>query len=176
MEVILIRHTSVNVPKGMCYGQTDVELNSSFEEEATITKEKLNQYLPFDHVYSSPLTRCIKLATFCGYPDAEIDNRILEINLGEWEMQYYDQIRDPRLQEWYADYLNVRATGGESFKMQFTRVSHFLDELKARSFNRVAVFAHGGVLACAQVYSGCISYHAAFDSLIPFGGVIKINI
>lgn len=24
MEVILIRHTSVDVPKGVCYGQTDV--------------------------------------------------------------------------------------------------------------------------------------------------------
>ena len=27
MEVILIRHTSVDVPPGVCYGQTDVPLN-----------------------------------------------------------------------------------------------------------------------------------------------------
>ena len=35
MEVILIRHTSVDVPKGVCYGQTDVPLRDSFEEEAS---------------------------------------------------------------------------------------------------------------------------------------------
>ena len=43
-----------------------------------------------------------------------------------------DRNDDPRLQEWYADYLNVAATGGESFAMQYRRVSDFLDELKGK--------------------------------------------
>ena len=34
MVVYLIRHTSVDVPQGVCYGQTDVPLNPTFEEEA----------------------------------------------------------------------------------------------------------------------------------------------
>ena len=58
MEVILIRHTSVDVPPGMCYGQTDVPLKPTFEAEAAVTAENLKAYLPFDHVYTSPLTRC----------------------------------------------------------------------------------------------------------------------
>ena len=33
MEVIFIRHTSVDVPPGVCYGQTDVPLRHSFEQE-----------------------------------------------------------------------------------------------------------------------------------------------
>ncbi len=33
MEVILIRHTSVDVPPGVCYGQTDVPLKPTFEQE-----------------------------------------------------------------------------------------------------------------------------------------------
>ena len=56
MEVILIRHTSVDVPPGMCYGQTDVPLKPTFETEAAVTAENLKAYLPFDHVYTSPLT------------------------------------------------------------------------------------------------------------------------
>ena len=32
MEVIFIRHTSVDVPPGVCYGQTDVPLRNSFEQ------------------------------------------------------------------------------------------------------------------------------------------------
>ena len=51
MEVILIRHTSVDVPPGVCYGQTDVPLKPTFEQEAAITQENLKNYLPFDHVY-----------------------------------------------------------------------------------------------------------------------------
>ena len=41
MEVILIRHTSVDVPPGMCYGQTDVPLKPTFEAEAAVTAENL---------------------------------------------------------------------------------------------------------------------------------------
>ena len=121
MEVIFIRHTSVDVPPGVCYGQTDVPLKPTFEAEAAVTAENLKAYLPFDHVYTSPLTRCVRLATYCGYPDAERDKRIMEINFGDWEMKPFEQNEDPRLQEWYADYMNVAATGGESFAMQYRR-------------------------------------------------------
>lgn len=48
MEIVLIRHTSVDVPPGVCYGQTDVPLKPSFEQEAAVTKENLKVYLPFD--------------------------------------------------------------------------------------------------------------------------------
>lgn len=90
MEVILIRHTSVDVPPGVCYGQTDVPLKPTFEQEAAVTQENLKAFLPFDHVYTSPLTRCVRLATYCGYPDAERDKRIMEINFGSWEMKPFD--------------------------------------------------------------------------------------
>ena len=130
MEVILIRHTSVDVPPGVCYGQTDVPLKATFEQEAAVTAAGLKAFLPFDKVYTSPLTRCVRLAAYCGYPDATRDRRIMEINFGAWEMKPFQTNDDPRLKEWYADYLNVAATGGESFAMQYQRVSQFLDELK----------------------------------------------
>ena len=57
MEIILIRHTSVDVPRGTCYGQTDVPVRDTFEQEAELTRRSLEQFLPFDKVYSSPLTR-----------------------------------------------------------------------------------------------------------------------
>ena len=176
MEVILIRHTSVDVPPGMCYGQTDVPLKPTFETEAAVTAENLKAYLPFDHVYTSPLTRCVRLATYCGYPDAERDKRIMEINFGDWEMKPFEQNEDPRLQEWYADYMNVAATGGESFTMQYRRVSQFLDELKKKHYTSVAIFAHGGVLICAQLYAGILKAEEAFDALTPYGGIVRINL
>ena len=175
MEVTLIRHTSVAVPKGVCYGQTDVALQESFPEEAARTAEQLKGDA-FDAVFTSPLSRCVRLADYCGYRDAMRDKRIMELNFGEWEMQEFDKIRDPRLQEWYADYFNVAATGGESFTMQLQRVSEFLDEVRSKGYQRVAVFAHGGVLLCAQIYAGALCLEEAFGALTPYGGVIRLTL
>ncbi len=176
MEIILIRHTAVEVPAGVCYGQTDVPLKSTFEEEAAATLKNLQPFLPFDHVYTSPLSRCVRLAAYCGYPDAEQDKRILEINFGDWEMKSFEGNDDPRLQMWYADYLHVAAPGGESFVMQYHRVSLFLDEVKKKPYQRVAVFSHGGVLACAQLYAGALEAEEVFKKLIPYGAFIRIEI
>ena len=46
MEVIFIRHTSVDVPPGVCYGQSDVPLRDSFSQEAAVTSENLKSYRP----------------------------------------------------------------------------------------------------------------------------------
>ena len=100
----------------------------------------------------------------------------MEINFGDWEMKPFEQNEDPRLQEWYADYMNVAATGGESFTMQSRRVSQFLDELKKKPYTRVAIFAHGGVLICAQLYAGILKAEEAFDALTPYGGIVRINL
>ena len=100
----------------------------------------------------------------------------MEINFGDWEMKKFDEITDPRLKEWYADYMNVRATNGESFAMQYQRVANFLNELKQKDYEKVAVFAHGGVLICAQLYAGTIKTEEAFQALTPYGGIISLKL
>lgn len=175
MEVYLIRHTSVDVPKGVCYGFTDVPLKASFPEEAAETKKQL-EGLSFDCVYSSPLSRATKLADFCGYPEAIRDERLKELNMGDWEMMRYDQINDPEIRKWFEDYLNTPTKNGESFMDLYHRVSAFLEELKQKPYQRVAIFAHGGVLICAQVFAGQVKIEEGYDNLTPYGGVIKIEI
>lgn len=176
MEVILVRHTSVDVPKGTCYGWTDVPVRDTFEQEAEATRLSLQQYLPFDKVYCSPLTRARKLATYCGYPDAQIDDRIKEMNMGQWEMQRYDEIQDPHLQQWYDDYINQPTTGGESFIQQYRRVASLLDELKNSPYRRVAIFAHAGVLISAGLHAGIYQWDNAWSNLTDYGGHIVITI
>lgn len=176
MEIVLIRHTSVDVPSGVCYGQTDVPVKTTFEQEAAVTKKNLEPLGPFDKVYCSPLTRCVKLATYCGYPDAQRDDRIKELNFGAWEMQKFDEIKDPRMQKWFDDYLNVPVTDGESFMQLYQRVAAFIDEVRQKPYERVAVFAHGGVLLCAQAYAGVVKLEEAFSALTPYGGIVTLNI
>ncbi len=175
MRLTLIRHTSVDVAPGTCYGQTDVPVRSTFAEEAALTRQALAGKR-FDKVYMSPLTRCVKLATYCGYGDAECDRRLLELNFGEWEMLRFEEITDPRLQLWYEDYEHVPATGGESFAQQYLRVAAFLDELRTKPYHDVALFVHGGVIGCAQVYAGMYAVEEAFCHLTPYGGVVEIEL
>lgn len=176
MEIILVRHTSVAVAKGTCYGWTDVALSDTFEQEATLTRTALLAHAPFDAAYSSPLSRATRLASFCGFENATIDPRLREMHMGDWEKQRFDEITDENLQRWYADYMNVRTTNGEGFPDIYARVSSFLNQLKTLSYRRVVVFAHGGVLICAGIYAGLFKRENAFENLTPFGGLLKITI
>ena len=176
MQVVLIRHTSVAVPRGTCYGQTDVPVSDTFEQEAEQTLRNLQQFMPFDAVYSSPLTRARKLAVYCGYPTPTVDARLMEMNMGQWEMQLYDEIQDPHLQAWYQDYMHLPTTGGEAFPDFRARVASFLDQLRQQEHERVAIFAHGGVLVAAGLYAGLYTEENAWDHLVPFGGLITIEL
>ena len=176
MEIVLVRHTSVAVPRGTCYGQTDVPVADTFEQEAAATRQSLSPYLPFDAVYSSPLTRARLLAAYCGYRCPIVDDRLMEMNMGAWEMHRYDDIQDPNLQEWYDDYMHQPTPSGESFQMLYARVASFLDELRTQDYKRVALFAHGGVLIAAGLYAGLFDEKTAWDHLVPYGGLQKITI
>lgn len=179
MKITFVRHTSVNVPRGVCYGQTDVPLSDTFTQEAEIIHNKLRSITenePFDEVYTSPLSRCTHLADYCGYPYAIRDRRLLELDFGEWEMIAFDENKDERLQLWYDDYIHVAPTGGESFIMQYQRVSNFLEEIKKKTYNHVLVFAHGGVLICAQIFAGLINIEEGFSRLPVYGECVEIII
>lgn len=176
MKVTLIRHTRVGVEKGTCYGWSDVPVANTFEEEAAKVKADLVRYGKFDKVFSSPLTRAHKLATYCGYPDARLDARLKELNMGEWEMKKFDEIEDDNLHKWYDDYMHTAATGGESFSQLYARVASFLNELKQRDYDNVAIFAHGGVLVCAGIYGGLFPEKGCIENLVDYGGIEQITI
>ena len=176
MKVILVRHTTPDVPKGTCYGWSDVDVTSTFIAEASQTLEELKQHLPVDKAFTSPLQRARKLADFCGFPDAEQDDRLKEMNMGDWEMQRYEEIEDPALKAWYQDYMHLPTTNGESFPMLYARVEEFLNELKGKPFKRVAIFAHGGPIVCAGVYAGLFKEEEAFRHLVPYGGIQIIEL
>lgn len=165
----MTRHTSVDVPPGMCYGWSDVPVRDTFEEEAAITKVRLDQYDGFDIVYSSPLTRARKLATYCGFANHVTDDRLKEMNMGNWEMRRYDEIDDPNLQRWYDDFAHIAPTGGESFGQFYARVASFLDELRQKDYRRVAIFAHGGVLLCAGIYAGLFTADECLENHVGYG-------
>ncbi len=177
MKLVLIRHTSVDVPKGTCYGQTDVPLAKTFPDEAEKVKTELAKY-KFDAVYCSPLSRCVVLAKYCGFPDAIRDSRLLEMNFGKWEMKRFDEIHDPQLQKWFDDYINTPAADGESCRQQCDRFLDFISDLKS-SFGKdesIAIFTHGGILIHALVAFEGKTYDEVFSHIPPYGTIKELDI
>ena len=178
MELYLIRHTSVDVPKGFCYGATDVALRDSFAIEAEVVRERL-QGVTFDAVFTSPLSRAVKLAAYCGFGDALVDDRVKELDFGEWEMKNFDELYkyDVRFRLWCdGDYVNTPSPGGESFAGQIKRFKSFIDEKKNQGFKRIAVFTHGGILACGLIMTGQAEAKNALSVVPPYGSVVCLTV
>jgi alpha-ribazole phosphatase len=178
MELYLIRHTSVAVPKGICYGATDTPLNDTFEAEAEAVKTRL-EGIAFDAVFTSPLSRAVRLAAYCGYPGAEKDDRIRELDFGEWEMKSFDELykNDQRFREWCeGDYVNLSAPGGESLARQMERFVRFAEEKKEQGHQRIAAFCHGGILACGLIMSGQATRENALAAVPPYGSIVRLTI
>lgn len=175
MNLTLIRHTSVSVAQGTCYGQSDVPLRESFLQEAWQVKVRLSE-MAFDAVYTSPLSRCSLLAEYCGYKQAIPDARLMEMNFGNWEMQNYDEIDDPRLQVFFSDYHNVAPTGGESFMQMRKRIQSFLLEMEGNNHKNIAIFTHGGVILQILQHYLNIPDDELFSHQPPYGGIVSLTL
>lgn len=171
MKIYLIRHTAVDVPEGMCYGQTDVPLKASFEVESKFVQVKIKDIVP-DVVFSSPLSRCCLLTASCGFENPVLDSRLKELNFGDWEGKQWNEID---MSIWKENWINPATPHGESFQEMYQRVSSFFDELKNKNYKSVLVFTHGGVISCARVYFGQTSLGHAFDIKTRYGEVVKFQ-
>jgi alpha-ribazole phosphatase len=155
MEIYLIRHTRVDVPPGICYGRSDVPLAKSFEEEAFRIRDNLAD-IPIDTVYCSPLERCTRLARYLFGKQYRTDDRLMELNFGEWEMKAWEDIyKHPLGPAWMNNYLNAPCPGGESLPMLVERIKDFLDELSRQPVECCAIVTHAGVIrACRHLIEG----------------------
>jgi len=150
-DIYLIRHTTPAVDKGICYGQTDLDVTESFMDEAAV----IRQHLPagFSSVHSSPLQRCARLAAhlFPGHP-VNLHPQLMEIHCGEWEMRGWDDLPKEEIDPWMKDFVQVRIPGGESYSDLHQRVTgcfhRIYDNHHTGNGNgaAIAIVAHGGVI------------------------------
>lgn len=145
-DIYLIRHTTPAVAKGICYGQTDLDITESFETEANI----IRQHLPsgIGMVYSSPLQRCTRLAQYL-FPThtPSLQPGLMELFCGEWEMRHWDELPKEEIDPWMSDFVNVRIPGGESYTDLHQRVTHCWSAITDSATEKpMAVVAHGGVI------------------------------
>ncbi|PTN04802.1 alpha-ribazole phosphatase [Mangrovibacterium marinum] len=176
MIITTIRHTRVDVPAGVCYGQTDVPLASTYTEEMAAVKTQTDWY-QFDAVYCSSLSRCRRLAEDL-FPRETIlfDERLMELNFGRWEMQKWDDMdHTAEAQAWFADFVDVRTPQGECFRDQINRTADFLKDLKLTGYKRVAVVTHGGIIRALHCLLNGTKPEDAFQNKVNYGEVVEFE-
>jgi alpha-ribazole phosphatase len=175
MEIYLIRHTKPNITRDICYGQADLDVVETFHEEAQCIRE----YLPegIEKVYSSPLKRCRQLAENL-FPEHNIhfDDRLKEINCGEWELKLWNDIDQDILKKWMDDFANVVIPGGESYTHLYERAKAFFQSLHPQ-FKRIAIVSHGGWIRSILSYIENVALMDSFKTFSLFYGcVVRVEV
>jgi alpha-ribazole phosphatase len=172
MEIYLIRHTTPAIATGICYGQADIEVAESFEEEAKLIQQQLPDAI---NIYSSPLKRCSQLAKHI-YPNINIAfaDDLKEMDFGEWELQPWDQIPNDPLSEWMKDFVNVRVPGGENYLDLYNRTITFYNHIISKS-QPAAIFTHSGNIRSILSYVNNVPLEESFSKFkIGYGEVVKV--
>lgn len=164
--IILLRHTSLDIEPETFYGQSDVNVSKDFQKEVFLIKEKMkklkiNDLKPL--VFSSPLKRCKKLALEI-FSNFKIDDRLKELNFGDWEMLKLNEIPRKEIEEWRKNLMYFKIPNGESNKLFYNRVKDFCDEFATLKHD-LFIICHAGTINCI------ISYLAN----IPFEKLVNEN-
>ena len=183
MKLTFIRHTAVQVEKTLCYGKTDVALADSFHQEVQTIRQTIKQTLSnttYDAAYCSPLSRCRRLAdelVNVHKTEIEFDERLVELDFGDWEMADWDSIfASPAGKVWFDDYVNIRCPNGEAFTDQIARMASFLDQLRAAEHRHVLVFTHAGCIRAAMCLLHGRTPADAFATPLDYGQIVSFDL
>ncbi|HWQ30540.1 MAG TPA: alpha-ribazole phosphatase [Negativicutes bacterium] len=152
-ELYLIRHGETELNSaGVFYGWTDCGISEKGVMQAEDLADIL-QEVSFDAVISSTLLRAvITAAIVSGCPADQIrqDERLRELNFGEWEGLHYKEISEkhkPEWDRWNSDWKNASPPKGETFMEFYERirscVEDILNEYKGK---RVLAVSHHGTM------------------------------
>lgn len=177
MEIYLVRHTETVCKKGVCYGQSDVDLVEPFD----LVFEKILSQLPSEAIiFSSPLKRCVILAEYLEKNiktiSFEKEERLMEMNFGDWELKNWNNIPQEELNPWMEDFVNIKVSNGESFVELHQRVGDFLSDQTSKNIaNPIIIVAHAGVIRSILCHQTSLPLKDAFNNKVDFGQVIKIE-
>lgn len=175
MEIFLVRHTSLQVEPGLCYGQSEIPLKETFQYEFLSLTSRLPQSV--DAIYTSPLARCRTLAAYIGTQlkvDYKSDARLAELNFGEWEMKSWDEIDRSSSDWWMDDYIHRKCPHGESYLDLYQRIQSFYQDV-FQQHQRILLVTHAGVIRAFYALCQQKELKDTMDIPVNFGEVHTLN-
>ena len=137
-QIWLVRHGATEWSRsGRHTGTTDLPLLPEGEDDARALRERLSA-VDFALVLTSPLQRARRTAELAGFPDAAVDQDLVEWGYGDYEGITTDEIRKdvPGWTVW-----SHPTPGGETPEQVTVRLDRVLD--RVRQHDRVLAFGHG---------------------------------
>lgn len=175
MELYLIRHTTPDIDRSICYGQTDLNLKNTFEEEAQVVLDQLPNW--FERVYSSPLVRCHTLAEAIPANEVIVEPRLKELSFGDWEMQPWKSLPQPEFDHWKQNFSHQAPPNGESMKDLQNRVMSWWDANHHDLKSPIAIVAHFAVI---RVFMAAIQNTPLEDVFkqerMEYGAVFRLEV
>lgn len=174
MEIYLIRHTTPDITREICYGQSDIGLTDSFPEESKSILKELPSSL--DRIYTSPLTRCLQLAQLIPHRSLEQVSQLKEMDFGDWELKPWSEIPKTELDPWMADFVHQQVPNGESMTILANRVLSWYSSLKSLKLGKVAIVTHAGPIRVILSEVNQTPLEEAFQRYsVKYGEVVTIH-
>ncbi|MBT8492004.1 MAG: histidine phosphatase family protein [Deltaproteobacteria bacterium] len=171
--LIIARHgrTKSNA-SGLLLGRADPPLDELGEHQAAALAAALGTV---DRVVSSPLARTRQTAAAFGV-DAEIDDRFVELDYGEWDERPVADVPAAVWQQWRSD-LDFAPPGGESIRSLGERVRAGLDELAADAVDQtIVVVSHVSPIKAALAWTLGVGDEVAWRSFVQPAAVMRIGV
>lgn len=171
--VYLIRHGQVPLAfQGRYIGVTDPPLSTAGRRMCAYLKA-----LECTEIFSSPRQRALQTAA-CIKGRISIDDRLAEIDFGEWENLTFQEISaraDAELLTLWAETPEkMLFPGGEAVSAFYARVDEFFDGLTRSGQAITAVVTHGGVLMRIISRIRNIPPLRQIETLPPRGTMVKL--
>jgi alpha-ribazole phosphatase len=141
VKIALVRHPSVSVAPGLCYGRRDLCLDADGLGAIPRMAASLRA---FPTIWTSPARRCREVADAIG-PAPRLDERLLELDFGDWEGMAWNDVPRDMLDCWAAEPRHFAPPGGETGAALLARVRSFHRTINDEGRD-CAVIAHGGPL------------------------------
>lgn len=198
-ELYLLRHTPVHQAKGLCYGELDIPVAESFEQDFQKILLHLDEVGHFSHLFTSPLQRCLVLSENLSikwsqggkHPQVHVLDELKELSFGRWEGLRWNDIDPIELETWSADFVNRPPPGGESFvqlshrvAVGFQRIQSIVEKSyqsnnrdPSPSFDspRILCITHGGWIRSLMCHLMDIPLSSAFKLNIDYGSLIGFS-
>jgi alpha-ribazole phosphatase len=174
--IYLIRHTTPDVEKGICYGSSDLPVAQSFTDEADTILQKLDGFVPHA-VFTSPLQRCTVLAQHL-FPSHNhvVDGRLQELDFGDWEMTPWESIDSEVLANWSESFWTTSTPNGESFETLHQRVMDIWHQnIVSHNHQTLAVVCHSGVMRAVIMRVLGIPHTKIYNLNLEYGAVVKVT-
>jgi broad specificity phosphatase PhoE len=174
--IAFVRHGETPLNRdGRLQGRVDLELSEKGLDQAAQAASRFAGS-PIARIYSSPLRRAQQtagaIADACG-AEIEIDDRLIELDYGDWDGRPLAEIRPTRESGWLSD-PTFAPPGGESLVAVMARVASFCTD-RLTADDRIVAVSHVSPIKAAVAWALGVDEQATLRMYLGLASITKIG-